>query len=112
MPIARFSGVEGRIEAAKADLPLVIRSPRGFGQVVFLAADLDQPPLAGWADRKLLAARLLDLPTAEAPLEDAPAIPYGYNDLAGQLRSALDQFPGVCRVPISWWGWWGWRICC
>ncbi len=101
LAVARLAAVEGRVEAAEADLPLVIRTPRGFGQVIFLAADLDQPPLAQWSDRKLLAARLLDLPAAEPPLEDvAPGAAYGYSDLAGQLRSALDQFPGVRRVPF------------
>jgi hypothetical protein len=101
LSVARLAAVEGRVEAAESDLPLVIRTPRGFGQVIFLAADLDQPPLAQWSDRKLLAARLLDLPAAEQPLDDAaPGAAYGYNDLAGQLRSALDQFPGVRRVPF------------
>ena len=41
----RLADVEGMVEAREADLPLVIRTARGFGQVIFLAADLDQPPL-------------------------------------------------------------------
>ena len=100
--VARLTGVRGKIEAAEADLPLVVRTPRGFGQVVFFAADLDRPPLSRWSDRKLLLARLLDLPAAETPTEDRPVrMHYGYADIAGQLRSALDRYAGVRLVPFS-----------
>jgi hypothetical protein len=99
---ARLGRVRGKIEAAEADLPLVVRTPRGFGQVVFFAADLDRPPLSRWSDRKLLLARLLDLPAAETPTEDRPVrMHYGYADIAGQLRSALDRYVGVRLVPFS-----------
>ena len=86
----------------ESDLPLVIRTARGFGQVIFVAADLDQPPLSKWSDRPLLVARLLDLPTgrAEESKENAAMMHYGYSDLAGQLRSALDRFTGVRLVPF------------
>ena len=60
--VPRLADVQGTIEAAEADLPLVIRTPRGFGQVIFLAADLDEPPLSKWSDRPLLVAKLLDMP--------------------------------------------------
>ncbi len=90
------------VEAREADLPLVVRTARGFGQVIFVAADLDQPPLSKWSDRPLLVARLLDMPTgrAEESEENAAMMHYGYNDLAGQLRSALDRFTGVRLVPF------------
>ena len=88
--------------SGKLDLPLVIRTARGLGQVVFLAADLDQPPLSRWSDAALLAARLLDLPTDRLPpAEDrGTGVTLGYSDMAGQLRSALDQFDGVHLVPF------------
>jgi hypothetical protein len=100
--VPRLAGVKGTIEAREADLPLVIRTARGFGQVVFLAADLDGAPLAQWSDSPLLAARLLDLPTdAGGEGEELPAgMRFGYTDMAGQLRSALDQFVGVRVVPF------------
>jgi hypothetical protein len=100
--VPRLAGVEGRTEAAEADLPLVIRSPRGLGQVIFLAADLDRPPVSLWSDRRLLVGRLLDLPTDAQPVKDTNALAdvYGYNDLAGQLHSSLDQFADVQFVPF------------
>ncbi len=102
LDVPRLSGVEGVVEARELDLPLVIRTARGLGQVVFLAADLDQPPLSRWNDAALLAARLLDLPTDRAAQGDehSTGITFGYTDMAGQLRSALDQFGGVRLVPF------------
>jgi len=99
---ARLSGVQGVVEAREADLPLVIRAARGLGQVLFLAVDLDRPPIGQWPDRAMLMARLLDLPPGDGEDIDhaASAMHYGYRDLAGQLRSALDQFPGVRLAPF------------
>ena len=102
LDVPRLSGVEGVVERGRLDLPLVIRTARGLGQVVFLAADLDQPPLSRWNDAALLAARLLDLPTDRAAQGDehSTGITFGYTDMAGQLRIALDQFGGVRLVPF------------
>ena len=88
MPAAWLSDVRGTVEASDADLPLVIRTARGFGQVIFFAGDLDEPPLRAWPDRPLFVGRLLDLPaghTTEAG-ESAAMLHHGYDDLAGQLR--------------------------
>jgi len=92
--------VQGRVEAADGPLPLVIRGARGFGQVVFVAADLDRPPMAEWEDRRLLVAKLLNSPATSTREDDESTVVmhYGFTDLAGQLRSALDQFPGVWLV--------------
>ena len=97
-----LADVCGKVEAWEGNLPLVVRGARGFGQIVFLAADLDQPPLNGWADRGRLVAQLLGNVSAggrEAD-ESAAVLHYGYTDMAGQLRSALDHFDGVWPVPF------------
>jgi len=100
--VAQLAGVEGLVESREATLPLVVRRAMGFGHVVFAAFDLDEPPLAGWPDRGLLAGKLLGIaPTgSEESRESAAALPYGYGDVAGQLRSALEQFPDVTVVPF------------
>jgi len=51
----------------------------------------------------VLVAKLLDMPTghAEEAEENTAIMHYGYNDLSGQLRSALDRFTGVRLVPFS-----------
>jgi len=94
--------VDGRIEAADGHLPLVVRGARGFGQVTFVAAALDRAPFAEWEDRALLTGKLLDYPATpgDEDEEGTALMHYGYTDLAGQLRSALDQFPSVWLVPF------------
>ncbi|MHC4177861.1 MAG: hypothetical protein ACYSWU_10160 [Planctomycetota bacterium] len=94
--------VDSLIEAREAALPLVVRAPRGFGEIVFFAGDLDRQPLSGWQDRPRLVSRLLALPAADAADagDRAARTPFGFDDMAGQLRSALDQFSEVSLVPF------------
>lgn len=101
--VPQLDEVQGIVEARFINLPLVIRSARGLGQVIFLAADLDAPPLSAWPDRGLLVARLLDLaPEPGDELREGSALMhYGFTDMAGQLRRALDQYQGV--APFSFW---------
>jgi hypothetical protein len=102
MRVPRLVDVTGIVEAREANVPLVVRAPHGLGQIVFLAADLDQTPLAEWPDRALLVSKLLDFPPPhlEEGEHNAPVMHYGYTDMAGQLRSALDRFEGVQSVPF------------
>ena len=102
MSMSRLVDIQGVVEASDNGQPLVIRTARGFGQVIFVAVDLDQLPLSEWSDRPMLVARLLDMPTSrvEEPKEDASMMRPGYGDLSGQLRSALDRFSGVRLVPF------------
>jgi hypothetical protein len=94
--------VKGVVEAREADLPIIVRTARGFGQVIFVAADLDRPPLAKWTDLPLLTAKLLDMSEAatEESGENAAMMHYGYSDISGQLRSALDRYDGVRLAPF------------
>jgi hypothetical protein len=95
--------VRGNVDAREGNVPLVIRSARGLGQIVFVATDLDRGPIAEWPDRPLFLCKLLDIP--DGKLEDSgegtAVMHYGFNDMAGQLRSALDHFQGVSPVPFS-----------
>jgi hypothetical protein len=102
MRVPQLTDVEGVVEASDGNLPLVVRTARGFGQVIFVAADLDQPPLRTWRGRSMLVARLLDMPTTpvEQSKDDASMMHHGYSDLSGQMRSALDHFAGVRLVPF------------
>ncbi len=100
--VPRLADLQGVVEAREADLPLVVRTARGFGQIIFVAADLDQPPLKNWSDRPMLVARLLDLSTGRSgeSEEGTAMMHFGYSDLSGQLRSALDCFTGVRLIPF------------
>src|SRR5206468_2732505 len=86
------------------DLPLVIRQPFGFGEIVFVALDWDAPPIAGWSGRGYLFDKLFRRSVNPAEkTSDASGGAFaqtGYDDLSGQLRAALDQFPGVTPIPF------------
>ncbi|HEY2148252.1 MAG TPA: hypothetical protein VGH32_09970 [Pirellulales bacterium] len=106
---AQLTQVRGRILASPAsrpdDAPLVIRSPVGFGQLTFLAVDLDLPPISRWKARPELLAALLSRGTGGTPAAgttepQGQAAQYGYDDLVGQLRASLDRFQEVTFVPF------------
>lgn len=108
LEVPRLTDVRGLIEAHEgtrpSDLPLVIRAPRGFGEVLFVAADPDLPPFAGWGGRQQLWEKLLGRENAaQAGNEEAAQtrlVRLGFDEMLGQLHTALGQFAGVA-VPFS-----------
>ena len=106
--VAQLSHVRGRIEAFEGDraeeLPLVVRWAVGFGQAVFVAVDLDEPPISVWRGRPQFLAALLGRNSTVAESSSAATTAVGarlgYDDLSGQLRSSLDQFPDVEMTPF------------
>ena len=100
--VPQLADVRGVVELSEADLPLVVRSARGFGETAFLAADLDQPPLCSWKGRRLLIRRLLDQPAAEQEESgrSRPMMHQGFLDTAGQLRKSLNRFDGIQATPF------------
>jgi hypothetical protein len=108
--VTRLDNLRGRIEAEERERnetsPLVIRTPVGLGQIVFCAVDPDTEPLLDWPGRGRLVGRLLEWTMGQ---RDAGQIDgrrgemahVGFEDISGQLRVALDQFPRVFVVPFS-----------
>ncbi len=89
------------------DRPTIVRFPLGFGQVTFVAVDLDQAPFAQWQGRPRMVAKLLQGPSDRrveslGEQRSGQVRHVGYEDIVGQLRSALDQFDGVTLVWFSW----------
>jgi hypothetical protein len=103
LTVAQLEDVQGKIDLGDKELPLVVRKARGLGQVVFVATDIDRGPIRDWSDRPQLLSTLLDLPPVEPPTDPNAMynnMNYGYSDLAGQLRSLLDQPRDVKLVPF------------
>ncbi len=108
--IARLADVRGQIVVYEGrqseDLPVLVWSSLGFGSVVFLGLDLEQPAMVAWSGTRNLVASLVEasLAAAKSRQSDANTQPsyLEYNDLTGQLRGALEQFDaqGVRRVPF------------
>lgn len=101
-PTGRVLAYAGRTER---ELPLVIRSRRGFGEITFVAVDPDTPPLANWSARPAFLRRALGWrarTAADDQAETALAQGFGYEDLSNQLRGALDnRFAGVQSAPFG-----------
>jgi hypothetical protein len=107
--VTRLAEIDGTVLVdeigAGIDRPLAIRAAHGLGQVVFVGLDLDHPGFAKWAGRpKLLASVLVAAPgrANDDETEVRRSITHlGYEDLVGQLRAALDQFPDVALVSFT-----------
>ena len=101
--VPQIADVTGVVEVREANVPLVVRRAHGFGEVVFVALDVDRAPVADWSARPQFTRRLLGFATK--PASDAADIGHldrsGITDLAGQLRYALDQFEDVRPVSFS-----------
>lgn len=106
LPVAKLAEVRGQREAFEGNgsdlLPLVVRSADAFGELNFVAVDLNSSPLSRWQALPQLMAALLGRSMAEGQSPPAPggAVHLGYNDMSGQLRTAIDQFAGVRMTPF------------
>ncbi len=109
-PFAEVKAPAGRILAYEGggglgDRPMMIERAIGFGQVVILLIDLEEPEFSQWLGVPRLLASMLGI------VEDDPGSGQGgshpvatvaYSDIIGQLRGALDQFSDVVLVRFSW----------
>jgi len=111
LPLIRLANSAGEVKLAtgprREDPPILIDHRYGFGRVLFAAIDLDEPLLKRWPGTAPLVTSWF-LPTQRSRDEEASTqlgevAHAGYDDLAGQLRSALDQFQtqGVRLLPFG-----------
>ncbi|MBA4018874.1 MAG: hypothetical protein C0483_17030 [Pirellula sp.] len=108
LSIPRADAPAGVVELAEGDLPLIVRQAVGFGSIAWVTLDLEHGVLADWPGRPLLLAKTMNAAlggaATDGQINSAPqtiyASNYGYNDLAGQLHQAVDQFAGVRVVPF------------
>ncbi len=89
-----------------AGLPLVVRSAFGFGQVQVIGLDLDQYPWNEWPGRSRFLANLLQDDRSELEVQESGGVRgevthLGYDDLTGQLRTALEQFSHVTFLTFT-----------
>jgi len=97
--------IEGVVEAfdgrGPADLPLVVRRAHGLGTIVWIGLDLDRAPFRDWSGSDSLLVEALRGRRAARNAGRAGETARGTLDLAGQLRQAIDQFPGVSPIPFE-----------
>lgn len=99
----KFESVRGEIEASEGETPLVIRTVHGFGKIVYTGVDLERAPFANWKGKGAFVNRMLGYVSPPTQVDETRRnyAYWGYNDLSGQLRSALDHFEGIRLAPFS-----------
>lgn len=110
-PIAfsRLANVAGTVVLQEGDDPLIVRAAHGFGEVMFVAFDLDSPRIRQWAGYSGLIRRLegrsnsRDFSESKSTGNLGHSVShFGYDDLIGQLRVPLDKFSQVGFVAFTW----------
>lgn len=102
MTVFNSSSAEVLLEDIGA--PIISSERFGFGQVLLMTVNLAEEPLASWSERKRLTAYLIALlnfstqRNSEAKFRRSR---FGYEDLSGQLRGALDSFADVSMVNFT-----------
>lgn len=106
--LTRLTNVRGEVlvgEESSGAHPLVIHAPASFGEIWFIGLDLDHRALAKWPGRVRLLSEVLQRDRLRREASSQESHPkftqLGFTDLIGQLRTALDQFPGVTMVNIT-----------
>ena len=97
--VAKFTELQPEIQihAEQFDLPLVMRRGMELGQIHWVSFDLTHPALAAWEGRGNFIASLLEFPekSTVSTEKHVRGMERGFDDMAGQLRSALDNFNGI-----------------
>jgi len=108
MRVPRLVDVDGTIELyggrQASALPLVVRSPRGLGEIAFVGVDPFRPPLANWSGQKAFVNAVMRPYLAADPSASGSQklVTRGYNDLSGALRQRLGRtFAGVAPIAFS-----------
>jgi hypothetical protein len=102
-----LTDIRGRILASaqrgQMEIPLVIRSYLGFGELTFVGLDFDQPPLADWAGRRGFLTKAINWNVEKNSPQQSPGVAeVNSDDLIGQVRTTLDDsFAGVQVVPFA-----------
>jgi hypothetical protein len=104
VPVPHLVEFQGRVEVFGRgnDLPLVVRSARGLGELVFVGLDLDEPPLAEWRGRNAFWQAVLGPYLSDTEARSTQTlVSRGYDDLAGALRQRLGRrFAGVTAIGL------------
>ncbi|MGE3243576.1 MAG: hypothetical protein AB7I57_21070, partial [Pirellulales bacterium] len=100
IPLPLLADITGHVElfGRANDLPILVRSAHGFGELAFLGIDPTDEPFADWTGRTGLLRAVLRpyLPEVNAASTKQKLVSLGYDDLAGALRQRLgSSFAGV-----------------
>ncbi len=107
--VAKIGKTVGQVILKQDQLPLVIRTGKGFGEIVMVTFDLDSASIKQWKGYSNLIHRLQNQvdhqEAAQAQVASSrggSVSHFGYEDLIGQLRVPLDRFRGVQFLAFNW----------
>jgi hypothetical protein len=107
LAVPKFNNIRGSVLASAnlgdTEIPLVIRSNLGFGELTFVGLDFDQAPLADWPGRKGFLTKVFNLTAAGGPQQQNAGVEMASSeDLVTQVRTTLDMsFTGVEVIPFA-----------
>ena len=107
--VCQLEAVQGRVELVQDSLPLVVSTAFGFGQVTFVAFDLNEERFTQWKGYSGLVQGILNSidsnesanSRSSGSSKGSRVSHVGYTDLAGQLRLTLDRFTSVAFVSFA-----------
>lgn len=95
LAVPRLVDVRGRVEVygRGSDLPLVVRTARGLGELVFVGIDFTEPPLAEWTGKRAFWNTVIRPYGTATDFKDRQQklVSLGYDDLSGALRQRLGR---------------------
>ncbi len=80
------------------DIPLIFRQAVGFGCLTRVAFDLSAKQIQQWSNKDRFLRRILDIPETVKDTQRFTAnsiLHFGYDDMPGQLASALNQYTDI-----------------
>ncbi len=108
MRLLKINDVEGRTVLQEGGTPLIIRSPRGLGEVTFVTFDPTEKQFLNWSASKRFAQSLMKLRIGEEGTQASSdtrkrsAVRHsGYEDLVGQMKVPLERFTSLRFIPFA-----------
>jgi len=98
LPFLGFEGFVRYDQFKIEDQPVLVFRSQGLGRVDLLGLDFESEPLKSWKSSTSVIRRWLQRDQdGKEPLN----VSFGYADITGQLRTALEQFPSVTLISFT-----------
>ena len=108
MQVLQITDVAGRTVLKEGDTPLIIRSPRGLGEITFVTFDPTEKQFLDWSASSRFAQSLMQLRIGEdgtqasSDTRNRSAVRHsGYDDLVGQMKVPLERFTSLRFIPFA-----------
>ncbi len=104
--VPTFSEIQGQKFAVASrgteEVPLIVKSCLGFGEVTFVGLDFDRPPLRDWEGRQSFLTKALNWSPSDNAVPGNGTSGNVGEDLVTQIRNVLDgSFRGVRTIPFA-----------